>query len=604
MADEIKKDVVINFETKGGDKAEKTTKQVNKNTENLDKNAKKSNRSFSSLASGGLKKLNSGLKAIGASLKALGLGLIIGLVAQLTSVLSKNQKVVDTVNEIFQTISITFNQVFTALTDAYKAANQATGGFDALGKVISGLLTIAVTPLKISFNGLKLAVLETQLAWEKSVFGDNDQNTIKELNESIKQTRLEVLQAGVDAVEAGKQVFNNFSEAVGEVGTLASSSVDELKEVSVSAANEQAKALVQIRNQSELAQAQIQGVIEEYDRLAEQQRQIRDDVRLSIDDRIAANEELGRILEEQLQKQIQLAQIRVNAVQQEIAAGDTSIAKQRELIEAQNELAATEAQITGFRSEQRINEAALEQERIDNLNEIRKIGKTNFELEKLEAEELYEQRKQLIERTISDEQRKNEALLAAQNEYKNNLAQIQEEEEAKLKEQKEKEKKIQEEALKAEQNRQATLKQLTEEGLQSGAQAIGLGKEFAIAKTLFDTFQSARAAFGSQLIPGDPSSLPRAIGAAALATTAGLADLASIKSVDVPNVPGGGGTSGGQGGTAPAPPAFNLVGASGTSSITQTESLTDDSPVQAVVVSREVTSQQQADRNAEQQSTF
>ena len=40
-------------------------------------------------------------------------------------------------------------------------------------------------------------------------------------------------------------------------------------------------------------------MLEKYDRQAEQQRQIRDEERNSIEDRIAANNKLGEVLEEQ-----------------------------------------------------------------------------------------------------------------------------------------------------------------------------------------------------------------------------------------------------------------------------------------------------------------
>src|SRR6056297_1010659 len=100
MAEEIKKDVIIDFQTKGADKAEKTTKTINKETSELDNNAKKSNKSFTKLSKGGLKNFTSGLKAVGGALKALGIGLLLGLVAKLTDVLSRNQKVVDAVSTV------------------------------------------------------------------------------------------------------------------------------------------------------------------------------------------------------------------------------------------------------------------------------------------------------------------------------------------------------------------------------------------------------------------------------------------------------------------------------------------------------------------------
>ena len=98
--------------------------------------------------------------------------------------------------------------------------------FDALQKVIGGLLTIAITPLKLGFYAIKLALQTAQLAWEESFFGDKDPETIKRLSEGIKQTGEDIKEVAQDAVEAGKQVADNFVEAVGEVGSLASATIE------------------------------------------------------------------------------------------------------------------------------------------------------------------------------------------------------------------------------------------------------------------------------------------------------------------------------------------------------------------------------------------
>lgn len=58
------------------------------------------------------------------------------------------------------------------------------------------------------------------------------------------------------------------------------------------------------------------------------------------------------------------------------------------------------------------------------------------------------------------------------------------------------------------------------------------GKAFAIAQTTIDTYLGAQKAYVSQLIPGDPSSVPRAVIAAGAAVVAGLANVKKIVSVD------------------------------------------------------------------------
>ena len=87
------------------------------------------------------------------------------------------------------------------------------------------------------------------------------------------------------SANAGKDIYNNFSDAVGEIGNIANVAGENLSKISIKSALEQAKSLVQLRKSAEVA-AEIQaGLVEKNDRLAEQQRQIRDDDSKSIEDK-------------------------------------------------------------------------------------------------------------------------------------------------------------------------------------------------------------------------------------------------------------------------------------------------------------------------------
>ena len=89
-----------------------------------------------------------------------------------------------------------------------------------------------------------------------------------------------------------------------------------------------------------LKMANLQGLVEKYDRQAELQRQIRDDETKSIEERIAANNKLGEILKEQQAAQLSLANTRVAAAQAELSANKGSVELQVALKEAENERAA------------------------------------------------------------------------------------------------------------------------------------------------------------------------------------------------------------------------------------------------------------------------
>ena len=63
----------------------------------------------------------------------------------------------------------------------------------------------------------------------------------------------------------------------------------------------------------------------------------------------------------------------------------------------------------------------------------------------------------------------------------------------------------------------------------SKKRAFDRNKKLQIAQTTVNTYQSATAAYASQVIPGDPSSVVRGVIAAAAAVAAGLANVVKIK---------------------------------------------------------------------------
>ena len=79
---------------------------------------------------------------------------------------------------------------------------------------MSGILTLVITPFKITFLAIKNAIVLAQLAWEESFFGGNDVEKIKKLNESLEENA-EVFKEIVDgAADAGKSIIKNFSDDV------------------------------------------------------------------------------------------------------------------------------------------------------------------------------------------------------------------------------------------------------------------------------------------------------------------------------------------------------------------------------------------------------
>ena len=124
---------------------------------------------------------------------------------------------------------------------------------------MKSLLTIAITPLKLAFDGIRLGLQSAQLAWEESFFGDNDPETIKRLNESIFETKQSLADTANEAISAGKSVVNNFGEAVSEFKDITTQVIDGVKEISIEAAIETAKTNVSLKKSAELARVANQG---------------------------------------------------------------------------------------------------------------------------------------------------------------------------------------------------------------------------------------------------------------------------------------------------------------------------------------------------------
>ena len=341
-----------------------TGKTAKKELSAIEKGVKKVGQAGKTIANGGLKAIGLGLKGIGKAYLAAGIGIIVSGFTFLYNALKENQEVLDTFNTVFETLSIIGSQVADVIVNVYKSVASATENFDALGKVLKSLLTISITPLKLAFDGIRLGLLSAQLAWEQSFFGDDDPETIKRLNESIFETKQSLADTANEAISAGKSIVTNFGEAVTEIGNISTQVIEGVKEISIEAAIETAKTNVALKKSAEVAAAENRLLMQQYDRQAEQQRQIRDDESATMQQRIAANKELGVILQEQEKIMIQNADAILLSAQaqfEKTGIDEDYIA----VLDAQAEKAGVLAAIEGKRSEQLVNTNTLEREALE-----------------------------------------------------------------------------------------------------------------------------------------------------------------------------------------------------------------------------------------------
>ena len=612
--------VTLEFEvdSKG---AVKSVNQVNKALEDTGKIAKKElstmqkgiesvGKAGKKVASGGLKAISTGLKGIGKAYIAAGIGVIVAGFTFLYNALKENQEVMDAFNVVFETLSIIGGQVSDVIVSVYKSVSSATENFDALGKVLKSLLTLSITPLKLAFDGIKLGLQSAQLAWEESFFGDKDPETIKRLNESILETKQSLAETANEAITAGKSIVTNFGEAITEFGDITTQVIDGVSKISVKAAIETAKTNVSLKKTAELARVANQGLIEDYDRQAEQQRQIRDNDLNSISERIAANDLLKQTLNEQRELMLEnVAAIEASAQAQynKNASDENKIA----LLEAQNEVKAVEAQIEGFMSETESNRVALLKEKIE------------LDLVNDEATAIRQGEQRLFEAEMDEN---------AVTRLQTTLANLKAEEEAETLRLKNKRDNFQEgtqsyidannelldyqqanasQQVKIGKDLAEAKRQQLQKGLADVVNIVGanskFGKAIAIAAAIEDTFAGANKALGQGGIFGF-------IGAASIIAT-GLGNVKKIASTKPPEPPaslrGGGASASVATPSIPSAssimstiqtPSFDILGTSGTNQLAS--ALGQQAPVQAFVVSQDVTTAQSLQNNIIQGATL
>lgn len=457
---------------------------------------------------------------------ALGAGITLKAFELLKETFMSNQKVADVFATVMETISLVFNQVVDAVV-------KGNGEFNALGTVLQNVLNIGLAPFKLAFEGISIAILSARKAFLE--FTGGSQKEIAELTMSIVEAKANVVDIASGVVDSGKAIAENFGAAI-----------DGIKEINVTAAYETAKANVELQKSAEVAEVIQQGLIEKYDRQAELQRQIRDDESRSIEERIAANEELGRILDEQeaaMLKQVDMQKAAAQAQYDKNQSQENLIA----LLQAQNEEEAVLAQITGFKSEQLVNENSLIKEQMD----LKK------EAQEQEAERI------------------NDAL---QKEL-------------------EKRKQAAEEQKRITQETQEFNKQAIEQGLSGVTALVGenskFGKGIAIAQAIRDTYAGATKALAQGGIFGTV--------AAAGIIASGIANVRAITATSDPTPPSYASAPSGGGFTAPTiqaqAPDFNVVGASGMNQLAETIAGAQAKPQRAYVVANDVTTAQGMDRN-------
>ena len=271
------------------------------------------------------------------------------------------------------------------------------------------------------------------------------------------------------------------------------------------------------------------------------------------------------------------------------------------LLEAQQEREAVLAQIQGFKSEQLMNEVALQREALELAKERadaeyeRVKSAAEFDAEQIEGEylrlqalqEVYAREDEMREKQLRDQLARTKFGTQAQVDAQNELFDFLEDK---------RQRDVENEKLTAE-----AKKQLTTNALNDLMTIVGknskFGKAIAIVQAIRDTYAGANKALASAPPPFNFIS-------AAATVAAGIANVRQIARTQEPQAPVGVSTGGATSIPASTPPAFNVIGTTGTNQLAEAIAGQTQKPVRAYVVSNEVTSAQSLDRNIVSEATL
>jgi hypothetical protein len=569
--------IVIPIEVQGS-KAVKDISKVNDALDNTGKAAEGSKKGFGSLA--GLLK------------GGLGIGAVMSLLDSLGGALMENQKVQDLMNKAMV--------------------------------VFQGVV-----------NGV-IEVLEPLFGWLEKVFKD-PVKSIKEFGELVKQNLINRFNGLLELIpqlgkalsllfkgeftEAGKVAVNAFGKvALGVEDTvgLVEKGVKVVSDAVVKIGKATKKAF---DNKDALAAAEnnlarlsilFQGIVEKYDLMAEKQRQLRDDETKTIEERIKANEELSKVLDEGQKKERENIEARIGIIQMQNNLLGKTKERTNEILSLQQELTGIDAKYAGLKSEQLTNINSLEKEKIelkraevegtleankiiaDSEAELAAEGMDQFEKKMAAIQQEYEARRKLLDDEVSQLKEGTQAYVDATNEKKVLDAQYTADTKALAKERADYE--TEQAKLVAENQMSAVM------GALSGVQSLvgensKFGKALAVSMAIIDTYSGATKA----LAQGGTFGF---IGAAGVIAS-GLANVRAIMQQELPGVEGDS-SGGGVSMTAPTGPNVGIISGQINSSAQLLGSLNNSlsTPPRAYVVGQDVNSQQSLDRHIRQNATL
>ena len=618
MAEKIK--VTLEIDDKGGAKviddlndslkdATKSSKKTAKSVEDAGEAASKSKGAFSGLGS----TLKSGL----------GIGLVVGALDGLRDGLMQNQKVQDlfntsmvvfqgVINGVVEVLEPLFNALMKAFKNPKKAWDSLVQAFkDGYDWVYENIVENLLNRMVILANNAQIAFLKLKKSYNEFI---NDATAAAKIQKDINKLEKENRKLQKENIEKNKEIVRVVKNVAAKVVT----SFNTIKKAT-SEALDISTYVVQAQKETAKLEILYTGIVEKYDLMAEKQRQIRDDETKTISERIKANQELRKALDDGEKAERENIEQRIKNKRIELSANKDNLEIQNEILALQQELIGVDAKYAGLKSEQLTNINSLEKERIElkraeaegtiEANKIiaesdaEALGESldAFDARKKALMDEFMARREMLNAQIADEKEGTQAYVDAINEKRILDAQYAADVRALAKEtddykdeladkQKDRDKAVAEASIDA-----------VSQGLAGVQQLVGadskFGKALSVAQAIINTYQGASKALGQGGIFGPI--------AAAGVIASGLAQVRSIMQTQLPEPPMGGG-GGGMATPSLAGPSVGIIGGQLDAGAQLQADIAGQmrKPARAYVVGQNVTSQQSLDRHIRQNATL
>ena len=548
-------------------------------------------------------------KGLGAAIKATGIGLLVALLAKLVIAFTENKKIADALGVATAALGAIFNgivevgsKMVTTLIEAFnnpqKAVESLREKFVALGDYMKTLLDASINPIRRGLLNIKRSALEAAIG-TKEFFG-GDATALKQQVRELDDQLADLVVKQEENKDKLKEPFVQAAEAVKTYVAETATAVEAATRL-----EKQLQKLSDAERDLAVTTAQSRAEVEELKRQ-------RDDQTLSIEDRIAAAEKAAAIDKAIADENVRIAEQRAQLLRQEIelqgatderlqavadaeiAAADARTASLTVQTELQNSLFA-------LNEEGRAQAEEAAQAELERRKELAEALATEKELELIKLREEYEAKLALAREFGEGEEQLTQ-------EFEQKKAEI---EEKYAEERVEREKVSAQEVVGAFQNAFNAIQALQQAfGTQNEKQArrnFKIQKALTLAQTTISTVEGVQNAFTSALkspitsvFPGYPfvqAGIAAAFGAAQLATIAKSKYQGGTSAP--PPTPsaggGGGGAPAGGGGQTQAPQLdLSFLG----------EGAGQEGPIQAYVVSENVSNAQQANQKIQEQASL